>query len=105
MKNQFRRMTAGILAMVMVISSPISSLAEVKAASPSEATTEYETASPSNASYQDEEALAHGVEKESDAKTPDLTYDADLHMIWNWLHLPMQKKWNSTKVRWWMTLL
>lgn len=78
MKNQFRRMMAGILAMLMVLTSPVSSLAEVKAASPSEATTEYETASPSNASFQDEEALAHGVEKEPDAKTPDLTYDADL---------------------------
>ena len=66
MKNQLRRMMAGILAMLMVISSPMSSFAEVNVASPSEATTEYETASPSNASYRDEEAVVDDEESEEE---------------------------------------
>ena len=75
MKNLLRRGLAGLLAMLMVISSPVSSLAEVKDASPSEATIEY--SSPSNASY-GEEAVVVDAEKELDAKALDLTYDADL---------------------------
>ena len=75
MKNQFRRITAGLLAMLMVISSPMSSFAEVNVASPSEAKTEYEMASPSNASYQDEEALADDAELASPSNAEEVAFN------------------------------
>ena len=71
-------MTAGILAILMVISSPISSFAEVKTTSPSEATTEYETASPTNASYSDEEDLVRDAEKETDTEDSKPAHAAEL---------------------------